>query len=486
MAVMVPYIGGAGARNLMARALSTSGTRLHGRRMPDIYRQTALQPIVPRTYVLSGLGTGALCCPDCAAPHVSYQAAKRMTLGALGAGYGVPVGQGAGQGAATGASEGAAVGSYVPVIGTAIGAIAGAVVGAIAGSINKKDPENFNFDQAVALWNANRLSVLNIGNKYLVLAGLFDLNLRNPHIPIYQKYGRMGEQRFVNDMVNVIYQAANNGQITASDTPGTIMSRIVQPWIDSWGYGPMVDPHADLINLILQGMVAEYVTGQQTNWKARGGQYPFGGLPAFPINKILAAAAAPVPTAAPVIVPRQTTQVTPPMTAGPLCAAPLVWNGSQCVQPAPTSAPTAPTATLPVATVAASPPAGFNQVGTAPDGNPVFANAAGMLYEWNGQAMQLFSGSLGTGTSISAQIQAAIQQALAQGQSASQAAQSAIAQAQSQGVPISPAQQPALEQQAAATAAAPTVTASAGGSTLWLLAGGGALLFLMFGRKRHA
>lgn len=490
MAVMVPYIGGAGARNLMARAMSTTGTRLYGRNMVNIYAQQQLQPIIPMRPILKGLADDGSCCHGCST-HIPYQAAKRMNLGALGTSYDAPIGAGAGQGAETGASQGAMVGTYFGPLGTAIGAVAGAIGGAIAGSINKKDPEQYNFDQAVALWQANRLAVLNIGNKYLVLAGLFDLNLKNPHIPIYNKYGHMGEQRFVTDFANLLYQAGNSGQITAADTPGSIMTRIVQPWIDSWGFGPMVDPHSDLINLIMQGMIAEYVSGQQGAWLSRTGQNPFGSaIQPFPLQKILAAAAAPVPTAAPVPVPLPaTTQAIVSVTAAPSCTAPLVWNGSQCVQQAPTTVAPAPVAAaLPVAMVAASPPAGFNQVGTDTAGNPVFQSSAGMLYEWNGSAMQLFAGSLSSGQSAAAQIQAAIQQALAQGQSAAQAAQSAIAQAQAQGVPITPAQQPALQQQAAATAAAPTVTASVSAgsnNTLWLLAGGGALLLLLMGRKHH-
>lgn len=218
----------------------------------------------------------------------AFQPGRHGLRGGFGSlGVANPVGAGAGTGAAEGASTGAAVGSYVPVIGTAIGAVVGAAIGAIAGSINKKDPEQYNFDQAVALWQQNRNAVLSIGDKYLVLAGLFDLNLKNPHIPIYLKYGHMGEQKFVTDMVNVIYQAAMNGQITAADTPQTVMNRIVQPWIDSWGYGPMVDPHADLINLILLGMVAEYLAGQQGDWLARSGDNPFASLPPFPLQKVL-------------------------------------------------------------------------------------------------------------------------------------------------------------------------------------------------------
>jgi hypothetical protein len=198
-------------------------------------------------------------------------------------------------GAAAGASTGASIGSAVPIIGTAIGAIGGAIGGAIAGSLGKKDPEQYNFDQAVAMWQVNPNSVYNIGNKYLPLAGLFDLKLNNPKIPIYRRYGRMGEQKFVTDMVNLVYQAAQQGQITARDTPLTIMSNIVQPWIDSWGYGPMVDPHQDLIQRLIVGMIADYVSGNQTSWHAVGGDYPFGSLPAFSLPAAAAAVPAPAP-----------------------------------------------------------------------------------------------------------------------------------------------------------------------------------------------
>jgi hypothetical protein len=214
---------------------------------------------------------------------------------------GPPVGQGAGSGALTGAAQGAAAGSVAGPIGTAIGAVAGAIGGAIAGAINKPDAEVANFDQAVALWQVNPNNVYNIANKYLVLAGLFDLNLNNPKIPIYRKYGRMGEQKFTTDLVNLIYTAAQQGKITGNDTALTIMSRIVQPWIDSWGYGPMVDPHADLIQRLIVGMIQDYVTGNQTLWRARGGDYPFGSLPAFSLPQAAATAAAPAasPTLAP-------------------------------------------------------------------------------------------------------------------------------------------------------------------------------------------
>src|SRR5215471_9927922 len=125
---------------------------------------------------------------------------RRRALAGYGA-VGIQTGVGAGAGAAQGASTGATVGSVIPVVGTAVGAVVGAVVGAIAGAIGKKDPEDANFQQAEAIYQAQgQQGILNIGNKYLVLAGLFDLhpNQIKGNIPIYKKYGRMGEQHFVN------------------------------------------------------------------------------------------------------------------------------------------------------------------------------------------------------------------------------------------------------------------------------------------------
>lgn len=177
---------------------------------------------------------------------------------------------------------GAAAGSVIPLVGTAIGAIVGLVA---SGVLNrKKDPEDFNFQQAMAIAAAHGpQAVLDIGNKYLVLAGLFDLHPDQikGNIPIYKKYGRMGEYKFVTDMCNLIQSAANAGQITANDTPQTVFNRIVQPWINGFGFGTMSDSNASMITYILLGMTAEYLAGLQTQWYDVGGRYPFGSLPPF-------------------------------------------------------------------------------------------------------------------------------------------------------------------------------------------------------------
>lgn len=219
--------------------------------------------------------------PDRGSTLGFYMPSRRQRrLGALGALGGSTV-----QGAAQGASIGASVGSAVPLVGTAVGAILGGIGGAIASAFNRQDQEVQNFDQAIAISRANPMGVLDIQNKYLVLAGLFDLDPKmiKGNIPMYKKYGRMGEERFVDDMIQTVYNAAQSGQITANDTAQSVFSRVVQPWMNSFGYGPMSDSNADMINLILMGMLSEYFAGLQSRWYARGGDYPasFRQLPMF-------------------------------------------------------------------------------------------------------------------------------------------------------------------------------------------------------------
>jgi len=310
--------------------------------------------------------------PD--AHPLAIATALRRTRPGLGRFGGAAVGS-----AAAGASTGATVGSMVPVIGTAIGAIGGAIGGVIAGAMNRSDVEVGNFNQAIAMWSANRLSILSIANKYLVLAGIFDLTPQQAgKIRIYHKYGRMGEARFLTDMCNLIYQAAQQGQITASDTPQTIYQRIVLPWEDSWGFGPEPpNPHTDFMDVLLMGLIADYVTGRQRSWVARDGKYPFGSLPAFSL-----------PTPAQ---PPTTTQATP--TLPPTPPAPSLGV------PATTMTATAPSTT----TVAI--PAGFSLVGAA-NGLQAYQGADGYFYSWNGTTMSPLTGTLSTTGGQSFQVNA--------------------------------------------------------------------------------
>lgn len=463
------------ARSMVARSMSSNGKRraMYPKYYPDVIAGAYAPAFDPRGG-LAGLGlTGSQ-----AGTGVKTGVSAGATATAIGAGVASAVG------------AGAAAGSVVPIIGTAIGAIVGLVA---SGIFNRKDPEAQNFDQAVAMWNQNRTSVLNIADKYLVLAGLFDLSKVGGNIPIYKKYGRMGEQRFVTDMMTRIYQAAQAGQITVNDTPQTIMSRIVQPWIDSWGYGPMVDAHADLINLILLGMTAEYVGGNETTWVARGGDYPFSSLPKFPLQQIIAAAQPkPVVTLPPpVMAPAPFLTLPTPALPAPSPPPPLPTPAPPQLQPTPLP----PQQTLPAipqlkplpANPQAQFPGGFAVVGTDTNGNPVYANAQGVLYTWTGTQMMAFTGQLAANSNQMAQIQAAIQAALAQGQSQQQAAQTGLTAAQAQGVPVTPALQTQVADQAAVTASAPQ-TAGVGGVSGWMgaLVAAGTVAALLFATARPA
>lgn len=246
-----------------------------------------------------------------------------------GAGIGTAAGSiiiGGGTSVASAVGAAAAAGSFVPVIGTAIGLIVGLVASGVFN--HRVDPEVGNFNNAVALYNQQGANgILNIADKYLVLAGLFDLEPGQikGNIPIYKKYGRMGEERFVNDMVRLVYNAAQSGQIGPSDTVDTVWSRIVLPWINGFGYGAMSDSNGDMINTVLLGLIAEYVTGlYKTRWFARGGDFPasFSALPPFSIPPSANAGMAPAGTPVPVnqlptqALPTNSTPLPPPPPVG--------------------------------------------------------------------------------------------------------------------------------------------------------------------------
>jgi hypothetical protein len=354
-------------------------------------------------------------------PHLLYRP-NRPLAGYAGFGrLGFSMAQGSTVGTA---AQYAKYGSVAGPWGTAIGA----AIGALASVFGRKDQEAANFDEAITLYHANPDSVYGIADKYLALTGLFDLKNIHTNIPIYKKYGRMGEQKFVTDMIRKVYDAAQNGQITVNDTPLTIFSRIIQPWIDSFGYGSMQDPNADMINRLMIGMIMDYLAGNQASWRARGGDYPFGSLPPFSMPQAALAPQAQALPAAPAPVPYVASNIPTPMLAPPL---PGAYQGQgPMLQPLPARL-------MPLPVAAAPAPA-------APDQT------------------------------------ALIQQLLAQGASQQQAFQAALSQLQSQGQPITPQvqQQVASEVQTHAT----TAGFSGGG---WI-AGGLAIVAILFATARPA
>lgn len=269
-----------------------------------------------------------------------------------------------GTGVASAIGAGAAAGSFIPIIGTAIGAIIGLVASGVFN--HRVDPEVGNFNNAMALFKTNPNGIFNIADKYLVLAGLFDLlpNQIKGNIPIYKKYGRMGEQRFTQDMANQIYSAAQAGVIGPNDTPQTVMTKVVQPWIDGFGFGPMQDSNAEMITDVLIGMIAEYVTGLwKTRWFARAGDMPNWQIPVFSLPS--GAGVAPTASGTP-------TQAPPPLIIAP-------------AQPAPGQPTTQSIVSIPT---------GFSVAGSdAVTGMPLYIGPDGRLYSWNGVTMSAFSGT---------------------------------------------------------------------------------------------
>ncbi len=206
-----------------------------------------------------------------------------ISAGSMAASVGAGIASAIGAGSASAVATGALAGSVVPIIGTAIGIIVALVASGVFS--HRVDPEVGDFDNAIKLSHMQGpAAVLGIQDKYLVLAGLFDLEPGQigGNIPPYKKYGRMGEQRFVMDMCTLIQSAANQGIITANDTVQSVYDKVVAPWMSSWGLGPMQDANASMINYIILGLIGEYVSGQyKQRWYARGGDFPFNSLPLF-------------------------------------------------------------------------------------------------------------------------------------------------------------------------------------------------------------
>lgn len=186
-----------------------------------------------------------------------------------------------------GAEAGAAIGSVIPVVGTAVGTVVGAAVGALSSAFGPgaKDPET-NVSQSVinaTSSNANNPAVAaSVQNPYLALAGLMDE--RSSTLPEYAQYGRMGEQKFTNDMVTKINQAAQQGIISQSSTPQEVYNKVVAPWVAGMGsgYSNVGAAYTATNQGLLQDMVSQYMSGQASqDWKAVGGDQPFANLPKY-------------------------------------------------------------------------------------------------------------------------------------------------------------------------------------------------------------
>jgi hypothetical protein len=185
-----------------------------------------------------------------------------------------------GQDALGGAESGATIGTAImPGIGTAIGAVGGALVGALSSAFGpgKVDPENANFNQYTEAFNKappqqQAQVAAGMQNPYLPLAGYFDL--RSDQVkgqnPIYSTYGRMGEQKFTDDLIGKVDSAKSMGMTD----PTQVYNNVIQPWINSMG--TWNDSNKNAMIGLIQNMTGQVLAGTyKQNFKATGGDNPF-------------------------------------------------------------------------------------------------------------------------------------------------------------------------------------------------------------------
>lgn len=164
-----------------------------------------------------------------AAPLAVYNAAKNWKSGATGSD------------ALSGAEAGAAVGSIIPGVGTLIGGLAGGAIGALSSAFGpgRMDPENSNWNSYVPQYNQNPQvsQSLNPSQDWQLLSGMMDARHNDPGQAeqLEQKFGRMGENTFMDQMTGQINQAAQQGKINSQSSPGQIYSQVVAPWLQSQG-----------------------------------------------------------------------------------------------------------------------------------------------------------------------------------------------------------------------------------------------------------
>lgn len=182
-----------------------------------------------------------------------------------------------------GAETGATIGSVIPGVGTVIGGLVGAAAGALSSAFGPgaKDPETYAVQNVIDATSQNKNNpavAASVPDPYLELGGLMDR--RSSTLPMYQQYGRMGEQRFTNDLTNRINQAIEANPSLKSD-PNAVYSQVVAPWVNSMGSGyKNVGPeYSATTQGLLQDMTQQYLQGSAAqNWKAIGGDEPFQNI----------------------------------------------------------------------------------------------------------------------------------------------------------------------------------------------------------------
>jgi len=239
------------------------------------------------------LGTGA------GVASMAGEKALASTLGSAAGAVAVPLsvynfatnyesGKG-GSDAMNGAEAAATIGGYAyGPIGAAVGAVIGGAVGGIASAFGPgaKDPETVGVQKLLDTVGSHPDQAAQItsvvSNPYIAMAGLFDR--RESTLPMYQQYGRMGEQKFTTDMVGKINQAVANGAISKTSSVDDIYNKVVDPWVSSMGTGwkNVGKTYTDTTQGLLKQMISQYTSGQYANnWVSVDGDNVFGSTPSF-------------------------------------------------------------------------------------------------------------------------------------------------------------------------------------------------------------
>lgn len=267
-------------------------------------------PVSNASRILSGVAGPARLAGMGAVPGGAYVSSAEGAYSIIKSGSGA-TGASAASGAETGASVGTAI---VPGIGTAIGLIIGAAAGALLSAFGggRRDPETASWNAFIQAYSQNPAVVnqLSAPAAFQLMAGIMDAKNNSPgHSSALElAFGRMGENRVVVQMANVINAATRAGQISYHDTPITVYNRIVKPWLISKNaYIKPTDVISSngsraggAVDAIFEVLIAAWISGYLKSTTPMGiaGQ-PISGLPPFvglPQTQQPAASRVPAPT----------------------------------------------------------------------------------------------------------------------------------------------------------------------------------------------
>jgi hypothetical protein len=79
--------------------------------------------------------------------------------------------------------------------------------------------------------------------------------------PGQAKYGRTGNEDFMQDMKRTINSAIEQGTVAPNATPQEIHAKVVQPWLDTMGQGPQNAEARAIQDFMMQDLIASYQRG---------------------------------------------------------------------------------------------------------------------------------------------------------------------------------------------------------------------------------